>query len=348
MNKRVAVVGAGIVGACTAWALARRGVDCTLYERNQPMGETSRASSKLLHGGLRYLETGQFRLVGKALHARTDWLKLAPHLCHRLEMLLPMYRDKGRPQFVISAGIRIYDMLALGSGFPRARLLKPSAVLALQPGLSAKGLVGAWAFFDAQMDDFALGNWVIEQFRTLGGKLVTGHEIRDLAPLDGYHRIVNATGPWVMQLRKTLPGTPSHQLDWVRGSHIVLDRPCPAAMLLEVPGSSRIFFVLPYKGRTLIGTTEVRQPGPDNPGPSEDEIRYLLDAHNHYLAPAALRGDVVDAFSGVRPLLRSADNPSEATREWAFERTGKVLHIYGGKWTTAQLQGEEAAHRVLQ
>ena len=344
----VAVVGAGIVGACTAWALARQGVEVTLYERKQPMGETSRASSKLLHGGLRYLETGQFRLVGKALHARTDWLELAPHLCHRLELLLPMYRDKGRSQFTISAGIRIYDVLAMGSGFPRARVLKPSEVLALQPGLSPEGLVGAWAFFDAQMDDYALGNWVIEQFRKLGGELVTDFEVRDLAVLDGFDRIVNATGPWAMQLRETMPGKPSYTLDWVRGSHIVLDRICPAAMLLEVPGSSRIFFVLPYQGRTLIGTTEVRQSGPNNPGPSEDEIRYLLDAHNHYLAPAAMRCDVVEAFSGVRPLLRSADNPSEATREWAFERTGNVLHIYGGKWTTAKLQGDEAANRILQ
>lgn len=344
----VAVVGAGVVGACTAWALARQGAEVTLYERGQPMGETSRASSKLLHGGLRYLETGQFRLVGKALHARTDWLELAPHLCHRLEMLLPMYRDKGRSQFTISAGIRIYDVLAMGSGFPRARVLKPSEVLALQPGLSPEGLVGAWAFFDAQMDDYALGSWVIEQFRKLGGELVTDFEVRDLAVLDGFDRIVNATGPWAMQLRETAPGKPSYTLDWVRGSHIVLDRICPAAMLLEVPGSSRIFFILPYQGRTLIGTTEVRQSGPNNPGPSEDEIRYLLDAHNHYLAPAAMRCDVVEAFSGVRPLLRSADNPSEATREWAFERTGNVLHIYGGKWTTAKLQGDDAANRILQ
>lgn len=345
---RVAVVGAGIVGACTAWALARRGVACTLYERGQPMGETSRASSKLLHGGLRYLETGQFRLVGKALHARSDWLELAPHLCHRLEMLLPMYRDRGRSQLTIAAGIRIYDVLAMGSGFPRARMLKPAEVLALQPGLSAEGLVGAWAFFDAQMDDYALGRWVVDQFCDLGGELVTDHEVRNLAELDGYDRIVNATGPWARQLRQTLPGKPSYDLDWVRGSHIVLARPSPAAMLLEVPGSSRIFFVLPYQGRTLIGTTEARQTGPNNPGPSEDEIRYLLDAHNAYLTPAATHHDVVEVFSGVRPLLRSADNPSEATREWAFERTGKVLHIYGGKWTTAKLQGEDAAHRILQ
>lgn len=345
---RVAVVGAGIVGACTAWALARRRVACTLYERRQPMGETSRASSKLLHGGLRYLETGQFRLVGKALHARSDWLELAPHLCHRLEMLLPVYRETGRSQLTIAAGIRIYDVLAMGSGFPRARMLKPADVLALQPGLSAGGLVGAWAFFDAQMDDYALGSWVVDQFCDLGGELVTDHEVRNLAELDGYDRIVNATGPWAMQLRKTMPGQASYHLDWVRGSHIVLDRPCPAAMLLEVPGSSRIFFVLPHQGRTLVGTTEVRQTGPNNPGPSEDEIRYLLDAHNLYLAPAATHFDVVEVFSGVRPLLRSADNPSEATREWAFERTAKVLHIYGGKWTTAKLQGDDAAQRILQ
>ena len=189
---------------------------------------------------------------------------------------------------------------------------------------------------------------MVEQFCQLGGELVTGREVRDLAALDGYDRIVNATGPWARQLRQTLPGKPSYDLDWVRGSHIVLDRVCPAAMLLEVPGSSRIFFILPYQGRTLIGTTEVRQTGPNNPGPSEDEIRYLLDAHNAYLTPAATHHDVVKVFSGVRPLLRSADNPSEATREWAFERTGKVLHIYGGKWTTAKLQGDEAAHRILQ
>ena len=171
-----------------------------------------------------------------------------------------------------------------------------------------------------------------------GGEIISGvDEIRQVY-LDGQ-------GP--IKLRGTLPGMASFKLDWVRGSHIVLDRPCAAAMLLEVPDSKRIFFVLPWKGRTLIGTTEVRQSGPDNPGPSEEEIRYLLDAHNHYLQPAAQRHDVVEAFSGVRPLLRSASNPTEATREWAFERTGRVLHVYGGKWTTALTQGEEAAQRMI-
>ncbi len=248
------------------------------------MGETSRASSKLLHGGLRYLETGQFRLVGKALHARTDWLELAPHLCHRLEMLLPMYRDKGRSQFTISAGIRIYDVLAMGSGFPRARVLKPSEVLALQPGLSPDGLVGAWAFFDAQMDDSRpgqLGDRAVLRPGRRAGHRSRGPRPRRARRLRSHRQRHRPLGHAVA--RDRCPASRATPLDWVRGSHIVLDRVCPAAMLLEVPGSSRIFFVLPYQGRTLVGTTEVRQSGPNNPGPSEDEIRYLLDAHNHYL-----------------------------------------------------------------
>lgn len=345
---RVAVVGAGIVGACTAWALVRKGADVTLYERKQPMAETSRASSKLLHGGLRYLETGHVRLVGKSLQARATWLEQAPHLCEQLQLLLPVYRGVGRPRWAIGAGIRLYDMLARGSGFPKGQWMSASEVLARQPGLAADNLQGAYAFYDAKMDDEALGQWVVEQFRARGGQLDCGHEVQRLDELAGFDRIVNATGPWALALRQTQPGAPAYALDWVRGSHIVLDRPCLAAMLLQVPNDKRIFFVLPRKGQTLVGTTEVRQETPDNPGPSEAEIDYLLAAHNHYLGPPAQRSDVTETFAGVRPLIRSADNPTEATREWAFERIGKVLHIYGGKWTTAQLQGEDAATRILQ
>lgn len=345
---RVAVVGAGIVGACTAWALVRKGANVSLFERKRPMAETSRASSKLLHGGLRYLEGGHVGLVGKSLQARAAWLRQAPHLCEPLQLLLPVYENAGRPRWAIGLGICLYDLLARGSGFPKGRWLTANEVGALQPALVRSGLKGAHAFYDAKMDDEALGNWVVEQFCAAGGEVICGTAVTHLDDLDRFDRIVNATGPWALELRRTQPGPPAYALDWVRGSHIVLDRPCPAAMLLQVPGEKRIFFVLPRNGQTLIGTTEVRQATPDNPGPTEDEIRYLLDAYNHYLTLSARRSDVADAFAGVRPLIRSADNPSDATREWAFERVGKVLHIYGGKWTTAQLQGEEAARRTLQ
>ena len=351
MNKTplsIAVVGAGIVGACTAWALAKRGQHVTLIERDHPMAHTSSSTSKLLHGGLRYLETGQFGLVRKSLLARSTWLKQAPNLCKKLKFLLPVYQGQGRSKWILGTGLKMYDLLALGSGFKNSSWIPCNQILDYHPRLEPRNLLGAYSFFDVQMDDLALGNWVIDQAKAKGVSLIHGHEITALSNLSNYDRIVNATGPWAMGLRQNQPGKPAYSLDWVRGSHIVLDRLCPAALLLQVPEEKRIFFILPYRNKTLVGTTEVRQEGPHNQGASNEEINYLLNAYNQYLQPTASIMDISQVFSGVRPLIKSAKNPTQTTREWAFERVDNVLHIYGGKWTTAQIQGEEAAERILQ
>ena len=197
----IAIAGAGIIGACTAWAAAKQGHNVTLFEQNTPMAHTSRSSSKLLHGGLRYLETGQFGLVKKALQARRFWLEQAPHLGQPLELLFPIYQGRGRPKWQIGIGTKLYDFLAGGSGFPRSRWLDRQTVLARNPALLSDGLVGAFSFYDAQMDDFALGQWVLEQSRQLGVEVRSHHKISTLDDLAGFDRIVNATGPWAMQLR---------------------------------------------------------------------------------------------------------------------------------------------------
>ncbi len=344
---KIAVVGAGIIGACTAWAAAKRGEIVVLFEQDTPMAHTSRSSSKLLHGGLRYLETGQFSLVKKALQARRFWLEQAPHLGHPLELLFPIYEGKGRPKWQINVGTKLYDLLANGSGFPRSRWLSKQEVIAKNPALLSDGLRGAFSFYDAQMDDFALGQWVIEQSRKLGVSVHSNHKINSLQELSDFDRIANATGPWAMQLRQQQGGIPAYHIDWVRGSHIFIDRPQPQALMLPIPGEKRIFFVLPYQGKTLIGTTEIRQNSPNAEQPSGQEIDYLLASYNAYHHDPIGRSDVSAMFSGVRPLLKSATNPSDATREWAFERVDNVLHIYGGKWTTAQIQGEAAAKELL-
>ncbi len=345
---RIAVVGGGIVGACTSWALSKRGAQVTLFERGRPMQETSSASSKLLHGGLRYLETGQFRLVRKALLARTTWLQRAPQFCQQLELLLPIYQDGSRSRWIVAAGIKLYDLLARGSGFPKSRWLTAAEVEARHPGLVQTALLGAYSFYDAQMDDYALGNWVVTQLAAEGVDIRTQCEITDFNQLSSFDRIVNATGPWAEALRQTQPGKSAYKLDLVRGSHILLKRPIETALLLPVPRERRVVFVLPYKGATLLGTTEIRQSEAENPGPSEHEIQYLLEVYNHYLSPHASTDDVIGSFAGVRPLVFSSNDPTNATREWAFEKVDNVLHIYGGKWTTALLEGEEAAKRILE
>lgn len=344
---KIAIVGAGIIGACTAWAAAKQGHSVALFEQDSPMAHTSQSSSKLLHGGLRYLETGQFSLVKKALQARRFWLEQAPHIGHPLELLFPIYEGRGRPKWQIGIGTKLYDLLARGSGFPASRWLTKQEVLTKNPALCSDGLRGAFSFYDAQMDDFALGQWVIEQSKKLGVEVNSHHKITSLRELSGFERIANATGPWAMELRKQQNGSPAYHLDWVRGSHIFIDHPTPQALMLPIPGEKRIFFVLPYQGKTLIGTTEMRQSSPDAQPPSTQEIEYLLAAYNAYHQNILTTYDVSGMFSGVRPLLRSAADPSKATREWAFERVENVLHIYGGKWTTAQIQGESAVIELL-
>ncbi|WP_373795631.1 FAD-dependent oxidoreductase [Neisseria dentiae] len=344
---KIAVAGAGIIGACTAWAAAKQGHAVTLFEQDTVMAHTSQSSSKLLHGGLRYLETGQFALVKKALLARRFWLEHAPELCKPLELLFPIYAGRGRPKWQISIGTKLYDFLAAGSGFPRSSWLDKAETLARCPTLLSDGLKGAFSFYDAQMDDFALGRWVVEQCRSLGVNVEEQHKIETLAELSGFERIANATGPWAMALRRQQGGEPAYTIDWVRGSHIFIDREQKQALMLPIPQEKRIFFVLPYQGKTLIGTTEIRQNHPEAERPSETETDYLLAAYNAYHSEKLTAADVSGSFSGVRPLLKSAANPSDATREWAFERVDNVLHIYGGKWTTAQLQGEAALQELL-
>lgn len=341
--KKIAVVGAGIIGSCTAWSLLKRGYQVDLFDKDIPMVHTSQSSSKLLHGGLRYLETGQLKLVHKALQARQFWLLQAPHLCHQLKLLFPIYKHEGRPKWQIGLGTKLYDFLAKGSGFPHSTWLNAEEVLQHSPNLKSQGLLGAYSFYDGQMDDYQLGLWVIEQIQNSGGQVFTGRPITNLDELSDYDAIVNATGPWVMTLRSQQATPPTIQIDWVRGSHLFVNQPLQQALMLPIPNEKRIFFVLPYQGKTMIGTTEIRQDHPESEPASPEEIEYLLKSYNQYHHSLLSTADVCDTFAGVRPLLKDAVNPSNSTREWAFETVGNVLHVYGGKWTTAQIQGEAAA-----
>lgn len=201
---RVAVVGGGINGLCCAWRLGEDGHKVTLYERGRIMGETSRASSKLLHGGLRYLENGEFRLVREALLERDAWIRRAPHLAWPIRLVMPIYLGARRPRWMVALGLFTYDHLVGRSDLPKATWLNARQIHQRDPTLRSSGLLGGYEFSDAQMDDRALGLWVADQARLNDVTIREHAPVRSVAA-DGsvdvggetrrYDWIVNVTGP---------------------------------------------------------------------------------------------------------------------------------------------------------
>jgi glycerol-3-phosphate dehydrogenase len=352
----VAVVGGGINGLCCAWRLAQRGNCVSLFEKGRLMHATSSASSKLLHGGLRYLETGQLRLVRTALRDRDNWLRHAPHLARPLPTIFPIYRDNRRPRWLLGLGLMAYDLLAGHSVLPKSSWLTRDQVIEKALSLESSGLLGGYLYHDGQMDDHALGLWVAERCREKGVTLEENSQVEQISTTGQvifsdcvsktFDRVINAAGPWSQQLLERSSICASYELDPVRGSHLVADRACSHALILEIPSDNRIFFVLPWQGKTLIGTTEVRQSLDEPIECSGAETMYLMDAYNHYCKPKLQRHEIVSKFAGLRPLLRSRSNPTRSTREYAIQTNDKLITIFGGKWTTAISLAERVSNKV--
>ncbi len=252
-------------------------------------------------------------------------------------------------------GLGMYGMLAGDRSLGRHRWHDREALLRLQPDLNPEGLRGGFTFWDGQMDDHALGLWAADQARNAGVRMHEDAPVERVSTDGGlwlggtrssYDRVVNVAGPWACELLRLSGVSCAHTLDLVRGSHLILDRPCPAGVLGEIRDERRIAFALPWKGRTLVGTTEVRQSLDQTPTCSDEERDYILSFHNRLMrTPAGVR-DIVSCFAGLRPLLRSAADPSRATREYAIERQDRLVTVLGGKWTTARALGEHVAARV--
>lgn len=339
---------------CTALQLAKAGHVVTVYERNSLMTATSSASSKLLHGGLRYLENFEFRLVQEALHERNQWFKRAAHLARPLKLLLPVYKFSYRSRLAYAAGLKLYDLLSTSSDIPASKWLSATEVKSKHPQLQTEGLLGAFVFWDGQMDDLALGLWVADEAQQAGVQIKTYVNV-DRISGDGsvyfqdgsaaqHDAVVNAAGPWAQQLVQQSGIQLKHQLDLIRGSHLLLSDPCQQAWLLEVPRERRIFFVLPYKGQTLLGTTEVRHAIQDPVQCSAQEQDYLLAAYKHYFPSQTCQ--VVNSFAGLRPLLKSADNPTLATREYVIVQHQSITTVLGGKWTTAMALASKVCKHI--
>ena len=360
----VVVVGGGINGAGIARDLAGRGLRVLLCERDDLGAHTSSASTKLVHGGLRYLEHFEFALVRAALTERERLLRAAPHLVQPQRFVLPHRPQGGRPRWLVGAGLRLYDALALGSSLPRSRALRLHAE-ALAPGYDT-----AHAYYDARTDDARLvvscaidaaarGAVVLPRTACVAatrGRAQWRLTLRDASRewcVDA-RALVNACGPWAGRFaREVLGREHPAPLRLVRGSHIVVPRRHPGddAYLLQAD-DRRVLFAIPFEDDfTLLGTTEVDVDDDAlDQGCSDAEVDYLCAELAQHLREPPRPRDIVWRYAGVRPLHASPrGRAGAASRDFALELDvggAPLLDVWGGKLTTFRLLAERAADRV--
>lgn len=246
-----------------------------------------------------------------------------------------------------------YDRIAGPTDLPKATWLTAAQLMDRDPTLRSQDLVGGYEFSDAQMDDHALGLWVAEQARSAGVMIRERVQINAVSTTGAvnvngktltYDRITNVAGPWAVDLLKQSGLRSPFHLEAVRGSHLMLATPCAQPYLLEVPSERRIFFVLPWNGTTLIGTTEVCQSLDEPIACTDAERAYLLAAYSHFFP--SQHPEVTGSFAGLRPLIHSTNEPSRMTREYMIWRQGNLVSIIGGKWTTAMALAGKVSRMV--
>jgi glycerol-3-phosphate dehydrogenase len=368
----VLVVGGGITGAGVARDAAMRGLRTGLVDASDFGGGTSSRSSRLVHGGLRYLEHGWLRLVFEASRERRTLLRIAPHLVRGRAFTFPVFRGGRRPVWQIWAGVWLYDALALFRNVHRARLLTRGSVLRREPLLLDRGLAGGAEYWDAQCDDARLTLATVRGAHRHGahcanhvrveGLEKAGGRVRGAALVDGLdgahiavraHCVVNATGPWADAFRRLDDPAAEPLLRPTKGVHVCVARERignAGAVTLTSPLDGRVMFVLPWGRRSVIGTTDTdTAESPDAVAPTHDDVVYLLRSANAVYPNARLQlDDVIAAWAGLRPLLRGGgESTASVPREHRIEESPSgLVTIAGGKLTTYREMAAQVVDRV--
>jgi glycerol-3-phosphate dehydrogenase len=375
------IIGGGCSGAGVALDAATRGIKVAQVDKGDFASATSSASSKLVHGGLRYLEHGEMGLVYEALAERRRLLRNAPHLVRPLRFILPFYRASRMPRWKGRVGLWLYDLLAGSHNLRRSRDLSALRLRRAFPALRGRNLLSGVEYFDAQMDDARLcleiirtawnhGARVVNYVEVVGfdanGGSINRVEVRDVMTADRFsiraRQVLNATGPWVDSVRRLAGvGDMPAELQPTKGVHLIVAgtpfadggelRSRQTGFTLLHPADGRVFFVLPWLGHTLLGTTDTfcDQPA-DALIVTPDEEQYLIDGYNHHFQPPLARSDIRGRFAGLRPMLRSAPHdPSARSREFQIiEGPHGLLSVAGGKWTTYRHMAEAITNRIAE
>ena len=365
------VVGGGINGAATAQLAAACGASVALLEKGDFASGTSSKSTKLLHGGIRYLENFEFDLVYESLKERFIQWQAAPFLVKPLSFVIPVYKNDARPLWMMKLGVWLYDLLGGKYRIGHHRSLSVAEITSLAPGINLDGLMGAVEYVDAQMDDARLclenvlmadlrgavvANYVeVESFIKDSNQRAIGVKAHDR--LTGKHmdifasKIIVTAGPWSDELiQKDVPHSVK-RLRPTKGVHIVYrGEISPRAFLLQSRSDKRIFFVIPFKGNSLIGTTDTDyHQSPDSVQVEEADIRYLLQEAGRVFPNINFdRSKIITTFAGLRPLVTDSGDPFRISRKHAIESSSSgITFVMGGKYTTYRAIAEDAVRKAL-
>jgi len=365
----VIVIGGGATGLGSAVEAASRGYRTLLLEQHDFGKGTSSRSTKLVHGGVRYLRQGNLSLVFKALRERGIFLKNAPHLAHQLEFVIPCYTFWEKAFYGI--GLKIYDLISGSLGLQHSRILGRNDVLKRLPGIEPEALCGGVSYFDGQFDDSRMivnlaqtcsdhGGVPINYFQVVqltrtNGK-TDGVVARDMESGREYgfksKSVLNATGVFADQLRHLDDPIQSPMIKPSQGIHLILDRsflPGDVALMVPHTDDGRVLFAIPWHNNVIIGTTDT--PVQDielEPQAHEDEVKYLLTHAGRYLTKRPKASDVLSVYAGLRPLVSSgtSDTKSISRDHVLFVSESGLVTITGGKWTTYRQMGEEAVDQA--
>jgi glycerol-3-phosphate dehydrogenase len=376
------VVGGGATGAACALDAQLRGIDTVLLEAADFAGATSSASTKIVHGGVRYLEQAiksadlqEYHVLVRALHERVRMLENAPHLTRKLDFIVPSY--SWIDVAYLDIGLKLYDWLAGPGRISSSKYLSREETIRRMPNVNQSGLIGSVVYADGQFDDARYNIALAQTFTMAGGNAlnyarVTGFLRDDQGKICGVvagepfsdrvfevHAdcVVNATGPASDSLRQLASPTAKKRMRPSKGAHILLRVevfPTADALLIPKTEDGRVLFVIPWGGRLLVGTTDEEVSADTELRVTREDVAYLLRHVNQYLEKQATPADIVSGFAGARPLVSGSDSEDGPTKSLArddvieVDTSSGLISIMGGKWTTHRAMAEDAINRVQQ
>ena len=366
VNADIGIIGGGIQGAGVAQAAAAAGYTVAVWEQTAIASGTSSRSSKLIHGGLRYLESGQYSLVRKSLAERTLLLKIAPTLVRSVPFYIPLYPATKRHPWQIRIGLSLYALLGKLKYHTRFKKVS-SFYLAEKDGLNTNELLGLYQYWDAQTDDVALTRAVMQSAQSLGAEVYCPAKVCAVKYMDDVYQVtvehearekvffcktlINAAGPWVNKVLDIIePVSAKLAVELVQGTHIIVDVAAPSGVYyVEAPQDQRAVFVMPWQGKTMIGTTECKFTGiePAEVKPTQLEIDYLQQVYHHYFPQRT--GKLISAFAGLRVLPVQENNFFNRPRDtviYSDPALPGLLTLYGGKLTGYRATAEEVIQKL--